>query len=360
RDVEATRQELVRSGLFSSVRIDHADAPDASGAVAMTIAVIEGPPRSVGAGAGYNTNIGVGGQTYWEHRNLFGEGEDLRISAGAAQKQLGLAATFRRPDVIARKIDLLADAELLKETTDAYRSRRWRGYVGLEDLRQPPYTVGGGISLERAHLTETSRDENYLLLGVPLYLRRDTTDDLLDPTVGTRTTLAATPYHGLLNRNLNFLSSRVEARGYQRIGGSDRYVLAGYAALGSIVGEGLQGIPADKRLYAGGAGSVRGYGYQRAGPLDSSDVPIGGRSSLEFGGEFRYRLTQTIGLVPFVDAGNVYPTNLPNRASLFYGAGLGLRYYTVIGPIRLDLAFPIGKRPSDSAVQVYISIGQAF
>ncbi len=73
-------------------------------------------------------------------------------------------------------------------------------------------------------------------------------------------------------------------------------------------------------------------------------MPIGGRSSLEFGTELRYRITPTIGLVPFFDAGNVYPTNLPNRASLFYGAGLGLRYYTAIGPIRLDLAFPIDKR----------------
>jgi translocation and assembly module TamA len=360
REVEATRQDLSREGLFSSVRIDHAAALDADGAVAMTIDLIEGPPRSVGAGVGYNTNLGFGARAFWETRNLLGDGESLKLSAGAAQKQLGVAADFRKPDVVTRKVDLLADAELLHETTDAYKSRRWRGYVGLEDVKSPPYTLGGGVSLERAYLTETNRDENYLLLGTPFYVRRDTTDDLLDPTLGTRSTLSITPYHGLLQHNFNFIASRIEGRAYQRVTASDRYIIAGYAALGTILGEGLEDIPADKRFYAGGAGSVRGYGYQRAGPLDLSNVPIGGRSSLELGAEFRARITETIGLVPFLDAGNVYPTNLPNNGHLFYGAGLGLRYYTTIGPIRLDLAFPIGKRASDSAIQVYISIGQAF
>jgi translocation and assembly module TamA len=360
RLVDSTLQDLVHSGLFSGVQVNHADAPAADGTVAMTLDLIEGPPRSVGIGAGYNTNIGLGARTFWEHRNLFGEGEDLRLSAGAAQRQLGVAGTFRRPDFLVRKQDLVTDAELLKEKTDAYASRRARVFGGLEELMFPPYTLGGGVSLERAYLTETSRDENYLLLGTPLSVRRDTTDDLLDPTVGTRTTVTATPYHGLIGRDSNFLSMRIEGRSYYRVGPSEKHVLAFFGALGSIVGASLEGLPADKRLYAGGAGSVRGYGYQLAGPLDSSNVPIGGRSSLELGGEFRYRVTDTIGIVPFLDAGTVFPSNLPNRLNLFYSPGLGLRYYTAIGPIRLDLAFPLAKRSSDSAFQIYISVGQAF
>lgn len=360
RKVDATLKDLVSSALFSGVQINHADQPAADGTVAMTLALIEGPPHSVGVGAGYNTDIGLGASTFWEDRNLFGEGEDLRLSAGAAQRQLGVAAAFRRPDFLVRKQDLIVDAELLQEETDAYDSRRARVYVGVEELMFPPYTLGGGVSLERAYLTNTTRDENYLLLGTPLYVRRDTTDDLLDPTMGTRATVTATPYHGLLGDGLNFLSTRVEDRAYFRVGESEKSVIAVYGALGSIVGASLEELPADKRLYAGGAGSVRGYGYQLAGPLDSSNVPIGGRSSLELGGEFRYRITDTIGLVPFLDAGTVFPTNLPNKPSLFYSPGLGLRYYTAIGPIRLDLAFPLEKRPADSAFQVYISIGQAF
>ena len=360
RMVEATRQDLVHSGLFGAVTIAHAVTPDPSGTLPMTITLTEAPARSISTGVGYNTEIGLGARASWEHRNLFGNGEDLHFSAGAAQRQLGVAANFRRPDFLVRKQDLVTDAELLHEKTDAYSSRRERAYIGVEELRWTHYTVGAGVSLERAYLTETTRDENYLLLGTPVFVRRDTTNDLLDPTEGTRATVTVTPYHGLLARDLDFVSTRIEDRFYQRLGSSAKYVLAGYGAVGSIVGASLDGLPADKRLYAGGAGSVRGYGYQRAGPIDASNVPIGGRSSLEFGAELRARVTETIGIVPFFDAGNVFASNFPDRASLLYSIGLGARYYTAIGPIRLDLAFPLKKRPGDSIVQVYISIGQAF
>ena len=105
---------------------------------------------------------------------------------------------------------------------------------------------------------------------------------------------------------------------------------------------------------------MRGYAYQHAGPLDASGVPEGGISSLEIGGEVRYRITETIGVAPFVEGGNVYPANFPNSASLYWGAGIGLRYYTVIGPVRLDLATPFEHRPGDKPIEVYVSIGQAF
>ncbi len=170
----------------------------------------------------------------------------------------------------------------------------------------------------------------------------------------------SSPYHNLLGQTSDFVSSRLEERGYLSLSDDNRFVLAGYGALGSVVGESLEDLPADKRLYAGGSGSVRGYAYQRAGPIDQFDVPVGGRSSLEFGAELRTRITPTIGLVPFIDAGNVYPTIYPDNGSLFYSAGLGVRYYTAIGPIRLDLAFPIAKRATDKAFQIYISVGQAF
>ena len=364
RLVEATRQELVKTGLFSAVRITHADSPGAKGDVAMTVNLTEGPPRSVGAGIAYNTNLGLGAQAFWEHRNLFGEGERLRITAGVAQRQYGLATDFRKPDFLEKDQSGIASAGLLQQTTDAYNSRRAQIFLGIErQLFLPSLTFDTGLDLERATVHQKEQglgDENYSLVGWPIVLRHDTTDDLLDPTIGGRQTLTATPYHAIAGPSLDFLSSRLEIRHYQRLDDTGRLVLAGYAALGSIVGARRDELPADKRLYAGGAGSVRGYAYQHAGPLDPSGVPIGGASSLEVGTELRYRITDTIGIVPFVEGGNVYPTNLPDNASLFWGAGLGLRYYTVVGPIRLDLATPFTHRPGDTPIQFYISIGQAF
>lgn len=363
RAVAATRQSLIKSGLFSSVRIAPATAPDQAGEVAMNVTLVEGPPRSIGAGVAYNTNLGLGAQAFWEHRNLFGNGERLRATAGVAQRQLGLALDFRKPDFLERDQDLLADAGLLDQTTDAYKSRRGQIFLGVERPLLPSITMDTGLDFERATVTQSQvglSDENYSLIGVPLVLRRDTTDDLLDPTIGGRQILTLTPYHAIAGPTLDFLASRLELRHYQRLDAGGRTVLAGFGAFGSILGVGLDDLPADKRLYAGGAGSVRGYAYQHAGPLDSNGTPEGGISSLELGTELRFRVTDTIGIVPFVEGGNVYPTNLPNDFSLYWGAGVGLRYYTVVGPIRLDLATPFTHRPGDKPIEVYISIGQAF
>jgi translocation and assembly module TamA len=364
RVVEATRQDLIKTGLFAAVRIDHAAAPDKTGAVAMTVELVEGPPRSIGAGVAYNTNLGLGAQAFWEHRNLFGEGEKLRITGGVAQRQLGLAADFRKPDFFDRNQDLITDAGLLQQTTDAFKSRREQLFLGIERPLLPSLTLIAGPDFEHANVHQNEEiglaNESYSLIGFPIVLRRDTTDDLLDPTIGGRQTLTVTPYHAVSGPTLDFVSSRLELRHYQRLDVTGRMILAGYVALGSIVGATRDQLPADKRLYAGGAGSVRGYAYQHAGPLDPAGVPLGGASSLELGAEFRYRITDTIGVVPFVEGGNVYPTSLPDNSSLFWGAGIGLRYYTVVGPVRLDLATPFTHRPGDSPIEVYISIGQAF
>ena len=363
RAVERTRQDLVKSGLFSAVRINHAEAPDEKGEVAMTLDLAEGPPRSIGAGIAYNTNLGLGAQAFWEHRNLFGEGERLRVTAGAAQRQLGLTLDFRKPDFIEQNQLFITDVGVLKQRTDAYDSRRAQLFAGIERPLLPSLTLVVGPDLEVAHVHQFSDigfNENYTLLGLPAVLRRDTTDDLLDPTIGSRQTLSITPYHGISGPSLDFVSSRLDLRDYQRLNDTGRLVLASFGALGSIVGASRDDIPADKRLYAGGAGSVRGYAYQHAGPLDPSGIPLGGISSLELGTELRYRITDTLGFAPFVEGGNVYPTNFPNSTHLFWGAGIGLRYYTIVGPARLDLATPFSNRPGDKPIEVYISIGQAF
>ena len=138
--------------------------------------------------------------------------------------------------------------------------------------------------------------------------------------------------------------------------------VAAFAAVSSIQGVSLADLPADKRIYAGGGGSIRAYGYQMAGPLDANGNPIGGRSALEVSLEARIKLTKTIGIVPFLEAGTVTDSALPGFGDrLFVGAGIGLRYYTSFGPVRLDIATPLNRRDGvDDLVQVYISLGQAF
>ena len=148
---------------------------------------------------------------------------------------------------------------------------------------------------------------------------------------------------------------------YQRLGGSDRYVVAAFAAVSSIQGASLPELPADKRIYAGGGGSVRAYGYQMAGPLDANNNPIGGRSSLELSLEARIKITQDDRHRAVFRCRQLLSNPVPQLdKQIFYGPGLGLRYYTPFGPLRLDIATPLRRRSADSLVQVYISLGQAF
>jgi translocation and assembly module TamA len=358
RFIERTRNDLVATGLFSTVRVGTAATVGRDGRVPVSIDVTERPFRSIGGGLSYDTSLGASSRVFWEHRNLFGNAERLRVLGEAGETRQGLTNTFRRPDIIDVNQDLVATALVENEELDAYNRRRALVSGGIEQKFSDVWTGGAALQAERTHIEESDGTFDYTLFGLPLYLRRDGSNNLLDPTEGSRQSIAVTPYYG---PELSFVSSRLQASAYRALDDGNRYVIAGFAAIGSVGGESLDSLPKDKRLYAGGGGSVRGYGFQMAGPLDSEGNPVGGRSSLELGIEMRIRVTETIGVVPFLEGGNVYDSTLPDLGEkLLYGTGLGLRYYTPIGPIRFDVGIPLDRRQEDDAFQIYISIGQAF
>jgi translocation and assembly module TamA len=263
--------------------------------------------------------------------------------------------------------DFLATAEAANDTPVAYNSRRELATAGIE--RRIDRWLTGGISLlaEQANVTQLADvspktgTQHYQLAGLPAYVKIDETDNLLNPTTGYRAQLNVTPAHTFSGSHLTFSTNLLSGSTYWAILPDERVVLAGKLALGSLDGAPLSQLPSDQRIYAGGGGSVRPYGYLMAGPLASNNVPIGGRSSLVLNLESRIKITDTIGVVPFLDAGSYYESPLPQLGRTpLYGVGLGLRYYTGFGPLRLDLATPLRKRSGDSPIQVYISLGQAF
>ena len=148
---------------------------------------------------------------------------------------------------------------------------------------------------------------------------------------------------------------------YYSIDADSRYVLAGRVAAGGMVGPQLDAIPANWRFYAGGGGSVRGYAYNELGPTVWWGAVVGGRSLFDASAELRVKVTDTIGVVPFFDIGNAFTSSFPTfNEPLFAAAGLGLRYYTSVGPIRLDVAFPLERHAGTGPVAIYVSIGQSF
>jgi translocation and assembly module TamA len=363
RKVAATRKVLLDSNLFSIVDVNHAAAPAGDGSLPMNVKLSERLPHSLGAGIEYSTSLGFGTRAFWEDRNIFGHAESLRITGEFAQAQLGALLQFRKPDFLIPDQDFLVTAELAQDSPPAYTSRHLRLQPGVErHFDDHLVTVGAALSYEEGNLTAYSGPSKYKLIGVPLYLRYDDTGSLLNPTHGQRAGIETTPYHGLDAQSPSFLSTKLSGSIYLPILGSDRLVSANFVRIGSILGTGRDELPADKRFYVGGGGSVRGYGYQRIGALEGGDKPLGGSSSLELGTELRTMITDSIGIAPFVEAGNVYSTPFPKLGGrLFVGAGIGLRYYTAIGPVRLDIATPVTPvRAGDSPIQVYVSLGQAF
>jgi translocation and assembly module TamA len=324
-------------------------------------------------------------KTYWEHRNLFGGAERLRLEAsvffapridGTKVQRFGdfeptdlgarFSASFLKPALGGSRNDLLIDASGVRERVG---TNRYGGYTAryanittaIRHRFSDVFSIQAGIEAERGQTSDVLGQVDYTLVGVPLSLRYDSTDSQLDPTRGIRVAASVTPYAAFGGNAAPFIQSKASISGYYALDEDARYVLAGRIGLGSIAGADLDEVPATRRFYAGGGGSVRGYAYRTLSPLGPLNHLTGGRSLFEASVEARIKITNTIGIVPFFDAGMAFASQFPNfKEKMQYAAGLGLRYYTPIGPIRVDVAAPLNPRKGDKPVALYISIGQAF
>lgn len=371
--VTAARTDIAKLETFEMVRVALADQPGPDGVTPVTVMVSERKQHFIGAGVTYTTADGFGLNGYWGHRNLFGGAEQLRLSVdiarlsarsassgGLDKTDFTFGATFRKPDFLTPHQSLVLSFTAVTDNPPAYGRDAVILSGVVERVLSERLSVSAGLTAERARLTVTDGEVQSALFGVPLAAKYDASNDLLNPTEGYRITGSLTPWFPMGG---DTQSSFVEARatGSAYWGLSDAAVLAGRLSLGSITGAGLSAIPPHRRFYAGGGGSVRGFAFQKAGPRDSADKPTGGRSLAEAGVELRYKITDTIGVVPFVDAGGVYDSAFPDFSTPFrVGAGLGVRYYTPFGPLRVDVGFPLNPQSGDARWQLYLSLGQAF
>lgn len=360
--VQSTRQALSQSRLFDSVRIVHADTVDENGEIVMRVIVEEARPRVIGTGLGYSSDDGFGARGFWEHRNLFGGAERLRIELGGNLSRNGAFAEYVQPDIYSTDQSFIASAAYSLEDTEAFESESIKTTFSVERPLAPALAGQAGVSIEREFIEENNIEQRFFLAGLPLALRWDRTDDALDPTRGFRLNLTVTPFLEALGSDLTFISARVRPSAYFLLEESHDVVFATWAGLGTVSGVTTDELPADKRLYAGGGGSIRGYGFQLVGPLDTANDPLGGRSVVELGTELRARVYGDFGGVIFLEGGNVFDSATPDfEDPLLFGAGAGIRYFTGLGSIRFDIGFPLDRRNGvDDPFQFYVSIGQAF
>ena len=368
--IQQARDDLSSLGVFSVIRAVPAEHVDPAGTLPITIDLTERPLHAVDVGAGYSTDLGANAKVGWHHRNLFGNAEQLNLTAqiqagGTASKGLGYLASaqFLKPDVLAHNQTLDVDLSAVKQNLEAYDQTALLEKLALNRKISTHWRVSYGLSGEQESIEQEGVTRHYDLAGVPLSAQYDSTDNLFDPTHGLRASFLVTPMHSLSGSagDATFVLMQASASTYFDLSGNGRSVLAMRGLVGQALGIASQfDLPPDQRFYAGGTGSVRGYRYQSIGPHFADNHPTGGTAMSAGSLEYRQRILDKFGAVAFVDAGQVTATGAPFTQQWRIGAGVGVRYYTSIGPIRLDFAMPLNRQPGGDAFELYVGIGQAF
>ncbi|GAB4570788.1 MAG: autotransporter assembly complex family protein [Rhodothalassiaceae bacterium] len=362
--VEAFRKRLVGTRLFQRVGIGVALPDDVrsaeDGAYPILVSLAESRHRTISGGAGFTTAEGFGGEVQWEHRNALGAGERLVLTARGAEIEQSLSARLTKPHFRRLDQELVLDLAAKRENTDAFDSLGAEARAGIERKLGAHWRAGLATELSFSSIKEQDMRRDFVLFGVPIAASYDRRDDLLDPHEGVYARAVTTPYLAYQNGSFDFYRHQIDGSFYRSFGADREIVLAARAGLGTMHGAPLERIPANRRFFAGGGGSVRGFDFQNVGPIDASGDPTGGRSRLETSLELRMKLFGDFALVPFLDAGQVWENSLPQFDGLRYGAGLGFRWHTGFAPIRVDLATPLGRRPGEDRIQIYIGIGQSF
>ncbi|MEL7480347.1 MAG: BamA/TamA family outer membrane protein [Pseudomonadota bacterium] len=358
-------ERLAASRLYSifGVRLAEAGAPSETGETEtrnVIVSATERPRNTITAGASFSTAEGPGATLEWTRRNLTRRGDELRLRTVLADLERSLGADWLLPHAFGYGRALTANVFGGREDTDAFDRTTALLGLGLDIDRGGDLRLLFGSAVEYTNETDVSGERDLFIYSVSSEALIDKANSLLDPTNGWRARARIEP--GLIagDTNDNFTSVIAEASVYEGFGGRDRYVLAGRVRAGSVFGAASLDLPTSRRFFAGGGGSARGFGFQDIGPRDEDNVPIGGRGLLELAGEARWRFRKNIGLAAFVDGASVTSDAAPSFNDFRVGAGVGVRYYTAIGPIRFDIATPLNPQEGDDPVQVYISIGQAF
>jgi translocation and assembly module TamA len=374
--IEAARQDLASTGVFSGVTVRAAPALDPEGTLPLTFDVAERKRFAVTFTVAYSTDLGGSAGVTWTDRNVFGNAEQLNLGAavtglgGTATKGVGydVTAQLLKPDFLRRDQQLEFDLGALKQYLDAYDQTAETAGTVLTRKLSRQWTASIGLTGEQEQIIQEGVTRDYTLAAVPLTLKFDSTglsNPLNDATHGIRATLGVSPTQSFGQRNATFVILQASASTYFDLASlglsrPGRSVIAVRGLVGSAQGAGEFDLPPDQRFYAGGSATVRGFKYQTVGPLFDDGNPEGGTAIDAATIEFRQRVWGPVGAAVFADAGQVNASSAPFGGTLREGVGAGVRYYTPIGPLRLDFAVPVNEPPHGDSFELYLGLGQAF
>jgi translocation and assembly module TamA len=361
------RNALLGLGVFTSVTaVPGTTAPD--GAVPVRFRTTPQKRHAVSVSIAYATDQGFTIGASWEDRNVFQHAETLTFSVaanglggtGSTAPGYDVKTVFSKPDDGARGQTLNLSAEALSESLTAYNRTAFLLGGNLSRPLGPHLALTYGPGFVEETVEQESQNRNYALVNFPVTLAYDTANSVLEPTRGINASLTITPTEPVQGTHNPFVIIEGGASTYIPVEANQRAILALRGQAGSIEGASQFQVPADERFFAGGSGSVRGYTYQTVGPLFPDDTPEGGLAFDTASVEFRQRVGKSFGVVPFVDAGQVSAGSAPFQGTVRVGVGLGARYYTSIGPIRADVAFPLTRVAGSGGFALYVGLGESF
>lgn len=375
--IEAARQDLASLGIFSDVQVADMPPLTADRQMPLDFAFTEGKRRLVALQAGFSTDLGGRAGVSWTHDNMFGNAEQLRLTAlitglgGSAQQGLGydVYADLMKPDFGSRNQNLSVRVEGIRQLLYSYRQTALLVRAGIVRRLGRFWNVSYGAQAEQEQIQQMGMTNDYTIVSLPLSANFDNTglSNPIDPaTHGARVSLGATPSMSLNSHTAFFTILQATGSTYfdlahLGIARPGRSVLAVRAVVGSVQGASTFDIPPDQRLYAGGSATVRGFRYQGVGPqFPNTKFAIGGTAMDAGSVEFRQRLFKSFGAALFADAGQVATGSAPFHGTLRVGAGGGVRYYTPIGPVRVDVAMPLNRPPRGDTWELYIGLGETF
>lgn len=370
-DVAELERRLLDTGAYDSVTVSllPKDKADEKGQRPVLVSVTDRPPVTLEVSAGYSTSEGAGLDVRRTRFNNFHRADTTTYTLRLAELEQRLEAKLALPHWRRPQQTLTLTTAVFNELTDAYDAA---GVLVSGDVTRrfgKMSYLTGGLSLDYTQSVQKEtignvvfegQQQNVITAAALAAFALDRSDDPLNPTTGWRLETRIEPITTFGDVGALYLKAQTQASIYFAFGEEAQTVIAGRGKVGSIWGAVLDEVAAPRRFYAGGGGSVRGYGWQAIGPRLSDNTPQGGLSLVEASFEVRRRITQRWGAVAFVDAGAVGTDSFPGGEDYGVGVGVGVRYDLGFGPIRADIAFPLDKREGDSDFQIYISIGQAF
>ena len=368
--VDDLRRALIQTTLIANADIEVVPVQGGR-TVDLNVRLDPAPSHTIAGELGYGTGQGVRAEASWTDRNFFNPEGAVTVRGVAGTKEQLFGVQFRRSNFLQRDQTLNVQLSASHQKFDAYEAKTVDLAANIERqsnfIWQKKWTWSYGgewLATDERGVFSTAgiKDtKTFLIAALPLSLGYDGSDSLLDPTRGFRLSGRLSPELSYHSKRFNYARAQIDASAYHPI--SDSLVVAGRVRFGTIIGAGLFEMAPSRRFYSGGGGSVRGYGYQQLGPKDQDGDPIGGRGLAEFGLETRIRLKQfggNFGIVPFFDGGSLTTESLPDFKDWRLAAGVGVRYYSSFGPIRIDLGFPLNRQKGDGPFAVTVSLGQAF